>query len=179
LLAARYTTQTMVVVNDGSSGEAAGSPDAYARFVAHVPSTEIVLIMEGSNDIFEGDPTKIGPAITNLRRMIQFAKGVNVRPYLATVPPMNPLGSRGRLGYNTVPQLNTQIRSLAQSEGVTLVDINVAFNGNFSLLSADGLHPNEAGYELIAQTFFTAIRTTLETAAPAGSSFLTRLDPWR
>src|SRR5262249_7407907 len=121
-----------------------------------------VLLMEGTNDISAGDTSRIAPAINNLRTMLRNAKSVGVRPYLATVPPMNPAGSRGRLGYATVPLLNDQIRLLATSEAVTLVDVNLAFGGNLTLLANDGLHPNTAGYELIARTFFTSLRATLE-----------------
>jgi lysophospholipase L1-like esterase len=168
-LAARYTAQTMVVANAGSSGEQAGLPETLTRFTQVVGSRtyESVLLMEGSNDIFGGDPAKIPAAINNLRTMLRTARSVGVRPYLATVPPMNPAGSRGRLGYATVPPLNDQIRVLAASESVTLVDINLAFGGNLTLLSADGLHPNAAGYELIARTFFTSLRSTLEISGPA------------
>ncbi len=171
LLAARYTTQSISVTNGGEPGEYAGTPDAVSRFRLFVRGHDVVLIMEGSNDIFAGDPSKIGPAITNLRSMIQYARSLGVRPYLATVPPMDPNGVRGRLGYATVAPLNNQLRSLAASEGVTLVDVNQAFGGNFALLSADGLHPNADGYERIATTFYDALKSTLETAAPAGAPF--------
>ena len=107
--------------------------------------------------------------------MLRTAKGLGVRPYLATVPPMNPAGSRGRLGYAAVPPLNDQIRLLASSEGVTLVDVYLAFNGNLTLLGNDGLHPNAAGYELIARTFFTALRTTLEVSGPAAAPIVVPL----
>jgi lysophospholipase L1-like esterase len=163
-LAARYTAQMMVVANAGLPGEEAGKADTFTRFaqVVGTRTYESVLLMEGSNDIFGGDTTKIPPAINNLRTMLRYAKAASVRPYLATVPPMNPAGPRGRLGYAAVPPLNDQIRTLATSEAVTLVDVNLAFGGNLTLLSADGLHPNAAGYELIARTFFTSLRSTLE-----------------
>jgi len=174
-LAARYTAQTMVVANAGLPGEEVGKADTLARFAQVVGSRtyESVLVMEGSNDIFGGDTTKIAPAISNLRTMLRYAKSASVRPYLATVPPMNPAGPRGRLGYAAVPPLNDQIRTLATSEAVTLVDVNLAFGGNLTLLSADGLHPNAAGYELIARTFFTSLRSTLELpGGPATVPFL-------
>jgi lysophospholipase L1-like esterase len=68
--------------------------------------------------------------------------------------------------------VNDQIRALAASEGATLVDLYEAFLGRLDvLLGEDGLHPNVAGYEAMAQTFFTGIRDALEagtaTASPA------------
>lgn len=163
-LAARYTTQTLTVDNAGLGAETAA--DGAARFPVVLASRlpQVVLLMEGSNDILDGDPAKIGPAIVGLRSMIRSARGLNV--FLATVPPMNPAGCRGRRGYATVSALNAAIAQLAQSEGVSLVDVNAAFAGNLSLLSTDGLHPTAAGFETIATAFFQAIRNSLEAAAP-------------
>jgi lysophospholipase L1-like esterase len=33
-------------------------------------------------------------------------------------------------------------------------------------MGADGIHPTEAGYDVIARAFFDAIRTTLEPQSP-------------
>jgi lysophospholipase L1-like esterase len=178
LLSARYSTQQFIMLNAGEPQERAGDPAALSRFTSLAMSRvyEVALLMEGSNDIYGGtggNPLGIPPAIANLRRMIGVARTSNVRVFLATVPPMNPAGSRGVLGYQTVPALNAELRLLALSEGVPLVDVFLAFNNNFTLLSADGLHPNAAGYELIGQTFFNSIRATLETAGPAQAPFLT------
>jgi lysophospholipase L1-like esterase len=44
-----------------------------------------------------------------------------------------------------------------------LVDLYQVFDGQTdSLLGPDGLHPNDAGYHKMAETFFTAIRDRLE-----------------
>lgn len=168
-LAGRYTLQTIVVHNEGLPAERAVEAISTGRFSTVLTSRlpQAVLIMEGTNDIFYGDPTAIPPAIAALRTMITTARARGVRPYLATVPPMNPNGFRGRQGYATVPTLNAQIAGLAQSEAVTLVDVHAAFNGNLTLISTDGLHPNAAGFELIGQTFYNALRNTLEVAPPA------------
>jgi lysophospholipase L1-like esterase len=46
---------------------------------------------------------------------------------------------------------------------VTLVELYTAFQGQEStLLGLDGLHPNEAGYQRMAELFFEAIRQKLE-----------------
>ena len=57
---------------------------------------------------------------------------------------------------------NAGIRSLAAAEGVTLVDVFNAFD--VTLLGPDGLHPTAQGYQVIANTFFNAIRATLEAS---------------
>ena len=61
-----------------------------------------------------------------------------------------------------MPGLNDSIRALAASEGVTLVDVNQGFS--FGLLGIDGLHPNADGYAKIADVFYGAIKSTLETS---------------
>jgi lysophospholipase L1-like esterase len=183
-LAARYRVQTIKVDNGGKPGEAAGDqtavPTALVRFIGLITPLQysVVLIMEGSNDIFYADPTAEQPAIDALRAMLRYAKGISVRPYLATIPPMNPSSTactpvcRGG-GYALVDGLNDQIRTLATTEGVTLVDVNQAFNGNLALIGPDGLHPNADGYAVIAGTFLTAITQTLQLASSSPLKVLT------
>ena len=50
----------------------------------------------------------------------------------------------------------------AARKGATLVDVFQAWGGRSELMGADGIHPTEAGYEVIADAFFEAIRRTLE-----------------
>jgi lysophospholipase L1-like esterase len=164
-LAFRYTTQTVLMGNEGSPGEYASDPMAVSRFngVISRGTYDVVLIMEGSNDLFGAVATLIPGAAENLRGMIRSARSRGVRPYIATIPPMNPLGVRGG-GASLVATMNDQIRALSVQESITLVDVNQAFGANLSLLSVDGLHPNANGYALIAETFFQTLRATLEVA---------------
>ena len=47
-------------------------------------------------------------------------------------------------------------RAVAREEGAVLVDLEQAFlaAGDLSCLYTDSLHPNDAGYEVMAETFF-------------------------
>jgi lysophospholipase L1-like esterase len=169
-LTMRYPTQVSTVSNQGQSGEAVADPATFPRFTSLLSSRQYgaVLIMEGTNDLFVHDSLAIPPAIDGLQRMVREAKGQGVRPYLGTIPPINPNGFRGATySWALVPDLNERIRALAASENVTLVDVYQGFDNNFSLLGIDGLHPNADGYAKIAELFFTAIRETLETPAPS------------
>jgi lysophospholipase L1-like esterase len=169
-LQARYPLQagTFVVNNNGLPGEYAGGSDTVARFSREVLGAGVqgVLLMEGSNDTNAGikDSLVLPPALANLRAMVQLARRANLRVYLATLPPMRPCSSPGcrGIGQELVPSVNDTIRGLAQSEGVTLVDVYAAFGGDLSLLSADGLHPNAQGYQRIADAFFDKLVETLE-----------------
>ena len=173
-LVERYTAQMPTVFNGGCQGEGLTGDDspcgfsrALGRFTSFT-STGLfpaVLIMEGTNDLYgQKDASNVGPALNGLRQMIGDAKSRGMRVYLATIPPINPLGSRGRtFGSQLVPQINDGIRGLASSTGATLVDVNQVFGDSFALLGPDGLHPSAAGYVKIADAFFQAIKSTLET----------------
>jgi lysophospholipase L1-like esterase len=165
-LQGRYTTQigTIGVANSGLPGEKAGSSSALSRFssVASSRAYEAVLLMEGTNDLSDRDSRLIPPALVNLRTMVRDAKSRNLKVFLATIPPMVAGRPRG-LAWSLVPEMNSGIRNIASSEGVTLVDIEAGFGASFEqYLGFDGLHPNETGYAKIADLFFTAIKANLE-----------------
>jgi lysophospholipase L1-like esterase len=165
-LGSRYVAQdaTIAVANRGQPGERAGSPETLVRFNSVLTSSayQAVLLMEGTNDIFSGDSTQIPIAIAGLRAMIRSAKQRNVRPFLATIPPMVLGGSRA-CGYQVVPQMNFAISTLASQESVTLVDVYGGFGTSYAqYFGSDGLHPNDLGYAKIADIFFNALRQALE-----------------
>lgn len=183
LLTARYSAQSITVVNAGCRGELAAdvsSPCATttgARFDTTVGGGiyQAVLIMEGSNDVnaqsdANGNVSYAIAAVANLQAEIDYAKSIHVRPYLATIPPMNSLAgvpARRGVGANYVPPYNQRLAALASSEGIDLVDVYGAIfsqpSWDSTLIGPDGLHPTQAGYNLIAQTFFTTLKNTLES----------------
>lgn len=174
-LRVRYMLQTAVTVvdNAGKPGEAVMDSTTVDRF-SHVlggqtsigGSYNVVLLMEGSNDVTDRDITLLPAAIANLRQMLRTAKGRGLRPYLATIPPQNPKGFRGAFGAGLVPAFDNQIRSLAASESVPLVDVYQALNTDINtFIGPDGLHPTVAGYAKIADVFFASIMQTLEVPA--------------
>ena len=179
-LRARYTTQTPTVANAGLPGEKAGASTTLTRFnsVLSNGSYGAVLILEGSNDISERDAGEIPATIQGLRNMIQSARGRNVRPFLATIPPMVPNSQRG-LAWSLVPALNSSIRNLAVSEGVSLVDVEAAFGTSYQqYIGADGLHPNAIGYAKIAETFFNILKNSLDIpASPVSAHRVISLRP--
>lgn len=185
-LRGRYKQQTVSITNAGCPGESlsdpgtagdpsncpgyrADDPSAYRRFIslASTHQWDAALLMEGSNDVntAAGDSTVLPIAINYLRQMIEFAKNNGMRVMVATVPPMVPPGLPSRTkGSAIVPGYNDMIRSLATSEGVPLVDVYAAFGSDApTLIGFDGLHPTASGYQRIADTFFAAIKGSLET----------------
>jgi lysophospholipase L1-like esterase len=89
---------------------------------------------------------------------------------------MVPPGAFGRAkGYQIVPSYDDLIRALATSENVPLADVYAAFGSDApTLIGFDGLHPNSSGYQRIADTFLTAIKSSLETPRSAGSQAIKR-----
>jgi lysophospholipase L1-like esterase len=170
-LTARYTMQDVTVVNAGRGGEQ--TVDGVNRLPGVLSSTnpQVVLLFEGVNDLAGGESSKISVVVNNLRTMIQTARGRGAQVFLATLLPEIPGGRRTGAIALIVPA-NDQIRALAAGQGVPLVDLYQAFNGmERELIGDDGLHPNPAGYEKIADVFFDAVRSRLEL--PPGVSTLT------
>lgn len=166
LLRIRYTTQSPTVANAGQKNELVTDSSTFPRFVSWTSTGryDALLLLEGANDVGDRDSRIFSSVIAGLRRMIQDAKSRNMKVMLATLTPENPAGFRG-LAWSTVPLLNDQIRALASSEGVVLVDLFEALNGNVSTyIGFDGLHPTDVGYRKIADTFAAAIKSNFEVS---------------
>jgi len=166
LLGARYTAQAGVisVVNKGTGGERVR--DALPRLSDELEALlpEAVLFEEGANDLNRGDPSRVAQVIDALRNMIREAKAHGVHVFLGTLLPEREGGSRAG-GALLIPEVNAHIRSLAVTEGATLVDLYEGFGGTPDpYIDADGLHPTELGHQKMAEIFFDAIRGTLEVA---------------
>lgn len=166
-LQARYLQQQPTVTNCGYRGEYLSDPTTVQRYLMQASTGQFqsLLIMEGSNDVDDEDTKTLEAAITNLQAILDDAKSRGMHPFVATIPPMVPPGDPTRTkGSGLVPTYNSMIQALAGSEGVPLVDVYAAFGTNApSLIGFDGLHPNAAGYQVIADTFFAAIKSVLET----------------
>lgn len=180
-LASRYTAQATKVDNRGVSGERLSDSGTRARFSSVVGSGlyDAVLIMEGANDVSDRSDAIIAAAIENLRLMLRDARSRGVRPYLATIPPQVPGGARA-IGWEYVRPFNDQVRAVATTEGVTLVEVyqDILTDTN-RFIGADGLHLTPDGYARVADVFFQVLKGTLERAptiafSPTNSGFLPR-----
>jgi lysophospholipase L1-like esterase len=177
-LSIRYETQQPFVTNAGVPAE--NTSQGLARLPSalspvHQQPPQVLLLMEGANDISSGSPSTITPAIQNLDLMVQIARNSGVRVILGTLPPENPNACTGPNvpagcefragGAPVVAPFNAALKSMAASENVAVADVYQAFNGNVTtLIDFDGLHPTAAGYQVIADTFFGVIEQTLENS---------------
>jgi lysophospholipase L1-like esterase len=166
MLANRYTQQEVTVANEGLGGECTigcefNGVDRLPGVLA-ADSPGVLLLQEGINNVNSNLPSGIPNVITGLRMMIEQAKGRGVTVMLGTLLPERAGACRARAP-DLVAPANDAIRQLAQTEGVDIVDLYGAFaEATDALLGPDGLHPNAAGYQKIAESFFEAIKGKVE-----------------
>ena len=168
LLVSRYATQTITVVNRGERGvKAVDAPPDLSALLA-LAQYDVLLLMDGNNDLLQQDTVAMLAAANAMRQMVRDAKSRRVQVLLATLPPQNPDGCCPRRGVGAplVVPYNDNLKLIAAGEGVALVDVYQAFNGDTTtLIDFDGLHPTGAGYQRIADTFFDIIKARLEVPA--------------
>lgn len=178
MLKARYTAQTaqIVVVNRGIQGEKAteGQLRLSRELAANMP--DVLLLLEGVNDLNTGTPGSSITALAALRSMIIQANRNNVRVMIGTLLPEK-AGGVDAGAFSLIVPFNSQLVPMAMNEGALVVDVYAEFLPNVSdWIGVDGLHPNETGYKALGQVFFNAIKSSFETP---GSSTPTRSTPVR
>lgn len=162
LLAARYASQAITVINEGKGGEKAVDGVGRAQSVFNANRPEVALIMDGYNDLSTSAEAGMDAAIAAINDMVKDARFRGARVFLATLTPPPVNVNRG-ISNTTIVRFNDKLKAMAKGENAVLVDVYAAFASDPNRYnSADGRHPNEAGYRLIAETFFAAIRAELE-----------------
>jgi lysophospholipase L1-like esterase len=178
LLSARYSQQSITVIERGGGGETAetGSYLFPGELAAHRP--DAVLILEGVNDFHPlNGPRRPSWVAGSLRTMVQAAKSAGVKVFLSTLPPQIEEGHRA-WGYASLAEVNALIRDVAAQEQVVLVDAYAALSTDVTRYIssketyvdcctsdtgwADGLHLTRAGRTKLAETFFEAIKANFE-----------------
>jgi lysophospholipase L1-like esterase len=170
LLRARYQLQNPVVDAEGIPSEQA-QDGGIQRFLPLIRQRrpDVVILMEGTNDVL-GFSVGVERGAAALRTMVQQAKQENVRVLLSTIIPQRAGGLRQppRDPYVFwIPVMNDRIRAIATAENVPLVDMYAVFAQDMSLIGIDDVHPTAKGFQVMAETFFAAIRTNFEVAQPA------------
>jgi len=137
----------------------------------HNPAYTLILL--GTNDWQDQTCQKQGPSacftIEALRSIVEEVKDWDSLPVLGTIIPVNP--EKAPAGRNAwYDDMNARIKALAREQTVTVADLNAEFkaSGNLAALFADDVHPNDAGYQVLALGWFKAI--TRARSATAASS---------
>jgi lysophospholipase L1-like esterase len=171
LLRAYFRGQSLTVMNDGLGGElVTGASQWSAGAQKRLPMSidmnrpEVVLLMEGTNDIRADPDELLEDTVDGLRKMIELSQSRGLRVFVATIPPLSTSGTKASTpeAVAAVPVFNARVRTLAASKGVTLVEVYELINSRPDLQSTDGLHLNTRGYAAVAELFFDAIKRELE-----------------
>lgn len=159
-LQARYTAQTITVQNAGEPGEWAS--DGASRLPGLLtPSRNLVILLEGVNDINAG--VSVSTIASALQTMVQTAKAQGKKVILCTLTPTGYENGFPKSDDAEVQQLNARIVAVAQAQDVVLADLYAAIKQAdpqlTRLISPDGLHPTDAGYQKMAQVLYNLIVT--------------------
>jgi lysophospholipase L1-like esterase len=164
------------VVRRGREGDSSVATAEVTRRTLRDHDPAYTLILLGTNDWQDQVCQTKGPSacftIEALRSIVEDVKDWQSLPVLATIIPSNPALSPA--GRNTwYDEMNVRIKALAQEQKVTLADLNADFkaSGSLSALFADDVHPNDAGYQVMAQGWFKAITRARSAAASSSPRF--------
>jgi VCBS repeat-containing protein len=112
-----------------------------------------ILLMAGTNDANAG----IGPSTiaANILGMLNTVASLSpsTHVYVATLIPLNQGNSQ------VIPPANTAIENMVQQAKASGLNVSLVDMSNVTTadLGADGVHPSDAGYALIAQDWYSAI----------------------
>jgi lysophospholipase L1-like esterase len=154
-------------VGRGISGQT--TPQMLVRFRQDVIALEpaVVVILAGTNDIAGNTgPSTQAMIADNLMSMVELARANDIRVVLSSVLPASDYGWRPGLDPGPkIVALNAWMREYAEINDVVYLDYHsVMVDDRLGLgpeLSADGVHPNEAGYRVMAPLAEAAISRAL------------------
>ena len=164
-----HAPQQFAMFNEGLPGELA--INALTRFRTMLTNRRpgAVLLLEGINDL--SNDVSVSRTIGGLRAMLDAAAAQGVPVALATMyqtyEVVDPDGHYRPNGASYVPAFNAEIRRLAIGRpNVALVDLEPVM-GNRALVGKDGIHLEDAGFDVMAARFMSVI----EASFPVRGSF--------
>ena len=155
------------VINDGAPGTKSHTGEARIGVSLASQRPAYVLILYGTNDWNEAECRDALPCYTvdALRSMVLATRDAGAFPVIGTIPPVNPVYvDRNPTERNDwVRRMNDFVRAMARQERVPIAEVHGDFLKQPSLpaLFTDYLHPNDAGFQLIARSFYDAITKPL------------------
>ena len=154
-------------IGRGISGQT--TPQMLLRFHQDVVALRprVVVILGGTNDIAGNTgPSTLEMIEQNLEAMAEVARAHGIRVVLVSVLPVFDYPWRpGLAPAPKITALNAWMREYASQHGAVYLDLHTpmadARGGMRDGLSTDGVHPNEAGYRLMAPLTEAAIAEAL------------------
>lgn len=148
-----------VVLNRGVPGETTAGGLSRIGSVLRGDRPGVLLLMEGTNDSSACDSSD--SIVANLQSMVQQAKANRTLVIIGTIPP------NFRTPYcaqDVIDNANTKIHGMAAAEGIPVAEIFDGMN-NRSLFGVapdrDPLHPNDQGYQVMANIWFAAMKANV------------------
>lgn len=149
------------IVNKGICGETTG--EMLLRFEQDAVDLNpaCVIILGGTNDAFMDIVSE--EVRENVAAMVKLARSSGSVPVIGLPPPVNDTAEEFLLR-----DYRKEIRVLARAEDVALLDFYQAMvdpvtGGLRRGLHNDGVHPNEAGYEMMARVAGTVLKELLRS----------------
>jgi lysophospholipase L1-like esterase len=154
-------------INRGIAGQT--TPQILVRFRQDVINLKpkVVVVLAGINDITGMTGPTTNPMIEdNLSSMVEIAQANGIRVVLSTVLPCFSIVGRPDLHpAERVLALNAWIKKFAAEKGCVYLDYFSKLadenNGLKTELTKDGVHPNKAGYDIMAPLVEAAIQKAL------------------
>jgi len=139
------------IYNEGVAGTVSSYGANVIGSILAQYNPKFITIFYGNNDDGFYDVNWI---IGNLRTIIRSAKANGTKPVIAT---LTPVFDQWAWRKPSEIILNGRIRQLASEEGIACADLEAAFGWNPDYILPDGMHPNSAGHQIIANTFYSAL----------------------
>ena len=154
-------------IGRGISGQT--TPQMLVRFRQDVVALhpKVVVILAGTNDIAGNTgPSTIEMIEDNMASMAEIAAANHIRVVLSSVLPVYDYPwRRGLEPAGKIVALNAWLRDYAASHGAVYLDYHTPMSderqGMKAALTYDGVHPNEAGYRVMASLAEPAIEAAL------------------
>jgi lysophospholipase L1-like esterase len=143
-------------IGRGISGQT--TPQMLVRFRQDVVALKpaVVVILAGTNDIAGNTgPSTLEMIEDNITSMAELARANGIAVVLCSVLPAHDFAwKKGLAPAQKIVALNAWIKRYAASHGAAYVDYHSALaderQGLKAAFSPDGVHPNEAGYRIMA-----------------------------
>ena len=148
------------------------TPQMLVRFRQDVIALQprVVVILAGTNDIAGNTgPSTVAMIEDNLASMVDVALANGIRVVLSSVLPVYDYPWRpGLQPAPKIVELNAWMKAYAARRGIVFVDYHSAMadarQGLRAELGSDGVHPNEAGYRIMAPLVERGIAQALRSA---------------
>ncbi|MEZ5351176.1 MAG: SGNH/GDSL hydrolase family protein [Bryobacteraceae bacterium] len=163
-------------LNRGISGQTTGQ--MLGRFIADVAAHKpaVMVLLGGTNDIARG--VSVDAIRNNITMIADLAEANKIRPVLASILPIHDYNKQQNPSFERSPQrppetiraLNTWMASFCRQRGYVYLDYftpTVDERGFLKQeLADDGLHPNSAGYRVMAPLVEASIAEAIPPPPP-------------